>query len=239
MKYRDLRRKLIPDYAAVQYLICALGLCMAYYLTKLLNYLFRGGYDTYLDITSDLDRLIPVIPVWTVMYFLSYVFWIISYLWVSRESREMSNRLLFADMIGKFLCTAVFLIVPTTTVRPPVAEDAFAAPLLELLYVIDTPENLFPSMHCSVSWFAVRYVLKCGKIPKWYKAVAVLSTLAVFAAVLFTKQHVIIDIFGGIAVAELSIQVSDRTGLYKIYDKLDVGRFYEKRNKKGHDRSAE
>ena len=56
--------------------------------------------------------------------------------------------------------------------------------------------------------------------------------LAVFASVLFTKQHVIIDIFGGIAVAELSIQVSDRTGLYKLYNKLDVARFYEKRNAK-------
>ena len=232
MKYRELRKKLIPDYAAIQYLLCALGLCVAYYLTSLLNGIFRDGYDTYFDITSRFDRMIPAVPIWTVMYFFSYVFWIISYLWVSRESREMSNRLLFADLIGKVLCTAVFLIAPTTAERPPVAVDAFAAPLLKLLFAIDEPVNLFPSMHCSVSWFAVRYVLKCKKIPTWYKFTAVLLMLAVFASVLFTKQHVIIDIFGGIAVAELSIQVSDRTGLYKLYNKLDVARFYEKRNAK-------
>lgn len=232
MKYRNFRSKFIPDYAVIQYLLCALGLCTTYWLTRLINFILRGGPENYLDITTSLDRAIPVIPVWTVMYFISYVFWIISYLWVSKESREMSNRLLTADMLGKIICTAVFLIVPTTAARPTVPTDAFAAPLLELLYVLDSPDNLFPSMHCSVSWFAMRYVLKCRKIPKWYKITSVISTLAVFASVLFTKQHVIIDIFGGIAVAELSIQLSDRTGLHKLHDKLDVGKFYERKHDK-------
>lgn len=228
-KLISLRRRLIPDYAVIQYLICAVGLCIAYYFTRFVNFVCRDGIDTYTDLTTRLDGMIPAVPLWTVVYFLSYVFWIVSYLWVSRESREMSNRLLFSDILGKLFCTVVYIAFPTTSSRPSDFGEKTGAWMLEMLYTIDMQDNLFPSMHCSVSWFAMRYVLKCRKIPVWYKVFSVFATLAVFAAVLFTKQHVIVDIFGGIAVAELSVLICERTGAWKIYDRFDMGKFYERR----------
>ena len=76
MKFREFRKRFIPDYAVVPYLICGIGLLMAFYLTRFINYKFRGPYETFPDITSDLDRAIPVIPLWVTVYFLSYVFYL-------------------------------------------------------------------------------------------------------------------------------------------------------------------
>ena len=233
MKIVDLRRKLLPDYAVLPFILCAIGQLIAYYVTRLINYNFRGMPETFTDIASDWDKMIPVMPIWSVIYFLSYVFWAVSYIWVSRESKEMCNKMLIADMIGKLLCAVVFVAFPTTLARPTVDSTTFDGWLLNYIYSIDQPDNLLPSMHCSVSWFSARFVSKSKIIPKWYKVFAFVAAFLVFASVLFTKQHVIVDIFAGVLVAEACIQLSCRTNLYKIYDKLDLGRYYERRYGKG------
>lgn len=232
MKTVDLRRKLLPDYSVIPFLLCAVGQLIAYYLSRVINYSFRGMPETFPDIGTDLDRAIPVWPIWSTVYFLSYLFWFISYVWVSRESKEMCNRLLTADMMGKLICAVIFVIFPTTFLRPAVDTSTFDGWLLNFIYQIDQPDNLFPSMHCSVSWFSARFVFKCEKIPKWYKIFAFVAAFMVFASVLFTKQHVIIDIFAGVFVAEACTQIASRTKLHKLYDKLDIGRFYERKEKR-------
>ena len=225
MKFRDLRRKIIADYAVLPFIFCGMGLILAYGATRLVNHALRGLPEKW-------DMFIPVIPAWTVVYFLSYVFWILAYLRISKESKTMSNRLLVADIFGKIVCMAVFLIVPTTTVRPAVPDDMFLSPLLELLYFLDSPDNLFPSMHCSTSWFASRYLQRCETVSNKIKVLGWVSTGLVFLSVLFTKQHVIIDIIGGVVVAETCAIISDKSHLYKIYDKLDiVGRYYDRKVK--------
>ena len=75
-------------------------------------------------------------------------------------------------------------------------------------------------------------MFKCEKIPKWYKIFAFVAAFMVFASVLFTNQHVIIDIFAGVFVAEACTQIASRTNLHKLYDKLDIGRFYERKEKR-------
>ncbi len=231
-KYRKVRRIFINDYAVVPFILCTVALVMAYWLTRFVNYSFRGPIETFHNITTKYDNMIDPVPWWTVVYFGCYIVWIVSFLWVSKQGKDISNRMLFADMLCKLLCTAVFIIYPTTMSRPAVPEDAFASPLLELLYMIDSPDNLFPSMHCTASWFAARYPMRCSAIPKWYKAIAWVSLFLVFASVLYTKQHVIIDIFGGIIAAELCIQFSERTKLYRLFNKLDLGIILENKNER-------
>jgi hypothetical protein len=65
----------------------------------------------------------------------------------------------------------------------------------------------------------------------WYKLFSILAVLSIFASVLFTKQHVIVDIIGGVAVAEVSILLSERTKAYRLYYKLDIYDLYYGRKK--------
>ena len=67
---------------------------------------------------------------------------------------------------------------------------------IRFLYKIDAPTNLFPSIHCLVSWFCFIGIISDIKIPKWYKVISFLSALAVFVSTLTTRQHVIVDVVG-------------------------------------------
>ena len=50
--------------------------------------------------------------------------------------------------------------------------------------------------------------LCCRKVPKWYKWVNFVFSLLVCASTVLVKQHVVVDIFAGIAVAEAGLLLS-------------------------------
>lgn len=225
----SLRRKLLPDYAVIPVILWVIGQVIAFYLTRVLNHLFYGSYENYFDISLSFDSVIPVVPYWIYIYILTYAFWVVSFALICRDSKEMCCKALSAEMLGKLVCAIIFISLPTFIVRPEVEVDSLSTFLLNFIYKADTPDNLFPSMHCSISYFATRYVLKCKKIPKWYKTLSVVMTILICFSVVFTKQHVILDIPGGLFVAEICSQISDRLKLKRIYEKLDIGRFYERK----------
>ena len=44
--------------------------------------------------------------------------------------------------------------------------------------------------------------------------------ILVFASTLLTKQHVIVDVAGGILLAELCFCIGRKTNLYKVYERI-------------------
>ena len=68
--------------------------------------------------------------------------------------------------------------------------------------------TLFPSIHCLDSWLCWRFLVKIEWIPKWYKWINFLFTLLVCASTVLVKQHLLVDIFAGIAVAEIGLLLS-------------------------------
>ena len=93
------------------------------------------------------------------------------------------------------------------------------------LYSIDQPTNLFPSIHCLVSWFCFIGIKDREDIPKWYKVFSCIFAIMVFVSTQVTKQHYLVDVVGGVLIAELTFRISRRVGAY-----LYVQRFYEKIN---------
>ena len=70
--------------------------------------------------------------------------------------------------------------------------------------------NLFPSIHCLESWCCIHAAFEMKKVPNWYKGVTVVMSLGVFASTLLVKQHVLLDMFGGIAVFEAGLLLAGR-----------------------------
>ena len=81
--------------------------------------------------------------------------------------------------------------------------------------------NLFPSVHCLESWFCFRSALKQKKTPEFYKWISFFATILVFLSVLFTRQHVIADIFGAILVFELGMLFARKVSMAPIYLKIE------------------
>lgn len=175
-----------------------------------------GGWHHY-DMTSALDLQVPFLP-WTVtIYFGCYLLWALNYLLCALQSETERDRFFCADMIAKGICLVFFLLVPTTNVRPEVTGDGIWDILMRLLYQIDAADNLFPSIHCLVSWFCWIGVRKRKDIPAWYRWFSLGAAIAVCLVTLTTKQHVIADVIGGVVLAEISYFLAGFAKIRGIY----------------------
>ncbi|MBP2033582.1 membrane-associated phospholipid phosphatase [Clostridium algifaecis] len=122
-----------------------------------------------------------------------------------------------ADLLGKLICGIVYVTFPTTNIRPDIITPDVFSDMLRFLYNIDAADNLFPSIHCLVSWYCFAGLRNCKTVPYWYRYFSLFMAIMICISTLVTKQHVIIDVLGGVMLAELTWQLSSRLQLYKTF----------------------
>ena len=114
----------------------------------------------------------------------------------------------------------IFLAYPTTNTRPVIEGNGIWDLLAGWLYSIDAADNLFPSIHCLVSWFCFIAIRKNEKIPLWYRVFSCIMAVAVFVSTLTTKQHVLVDVAGGVILAQVCFILGQKTKLWHIYERF-------------------
>lgn len=182
------------------------------------------------DLTTPFDSRVPLVSEWMYIYFGCYVFWIVNYIMVARiyrDNKEKFYRFVATDMMSRLVCAVFYIGFPTTNVRPEVIVDSFSDWLLSFLYSIDQPTNLFPSIHCLVSWLCFAGIRESKKVSGWYKAFSCLFALLVVASTQFTKQHYIADAAAGLFLAEFLFWLNKRIRAFAI-----VQRFFDQLNRK-------
>ena len=181
-------------------LVCALLVNLfVYYGTRLFTH-----NGTHFYFTIPLDNQIPVIP-WTLLiYGGAYLFWGINYYLCITYEESGYNRYFIAHLIGEAVCFLTFILLPTTFDRSEAMGTGLFDRLLKLLYSIDSPDNLLPSIHCFLSWLCWIGTRKNTHIPKWYQYTSLAIAIAICISTLTVKQHVIADLVTGVLLAELS-----------------------------------
>lgn len=189
-----------------------------------------GGWYHH-NIESPVDKLIPFWPPSAFIYLGCYLFWVVNYILIARQSKKEVCQFFSADLLSRLICLIVFLVFPTTNVRPYVEPDGFWNRVMLLVYAVDAADNLFPSIHCLVSWFCYIGIRGNKTIPVWYQRFSCIMAILVCMSTLTTKQHVIIDVFGGILLAEICFRVGKQEKIYgayeRIYDKVN-GKLFRK-----------
>ena len=189
--------------------------CLAFSGTRLLN----TGWP-HVRMACALDGAIPFWP-WTVsVYVGAYVFWFFGYNLAAQPGGESAWRFLTADILGKAVCLVVFLALPTAMTRPAIPADAPLGWMLNIIYALDTPDNLFPSIHCLDSWLCWAAARSRKDLPGWVGWLFLALTLAIAVSTLTTRQHVLADVIAGLALGELCWQLAGRTGLARRYRRL-------------------
>lgn len=185
--------------------------CLIYWGTMGLN---RGR--VHYDFTTALDRMVPLVP-WTILIYLGcYLFWIVNYIMIGHQEKEAFYRFIAADLLSRLVCGIIFLLLPTTNVRPELPPDSLFTPAMQWLWSVDEASNLFPSIHCLVSWLCYVGVRGRKEIPGWYRAFSCLFAVAVFISTQTTKQHYVVDIIGAVVIAEGCFFIAHHTGIYKV-----------------------
>jgi membrane-associated phospholipid phosphatase len=146
---------------------------------------------------------------------------------IYKDNRSGFYRFVTTDMMSRIVCGVFYFLMPTTNVRPEVVGTTFADNMLRFLYSIDQPANLFPSIHCLVSWMCYIGIRGNQKVPAWYRAFSCVFALLVVVSTQTTKQHYIADAVAGILLAEILFALNKRISAYRY-----VQTFFEKINAK-------
>ena len=208
-------RHLIPSYAAFPLFFALLWNQAVYYGARIAT----ASFPHY-DLTTYFDRLIPVVPFFTSIYFLAFPFWAAGYILSVRISRDQAMTLLCGDFLSKGVCLVFFLLFPTTNTRPEIAGRGIWETLLLWLYQTDSPDNLFPSIHCLVSWLCFAGIRRQPTIPLPSQAATLFMALLVFLSTLFTRQHVIADVLGAIVIGEACYRIASLPRVRGCYGKI-------------------
>lgn len=181
--------------------------------------IIAGDWRHY-NIESSLDQKIPLWAPSVLIYFGCYLFWIANYIIIARQDKQLVCRFFSADFISRIVCMVIYLAYPTTNTRPEIPPEGFWNQIMIFLYNTDAADNLFPSIHCLVSWFCYIGLRGRKNIPLWYRAGSCAMAVLVCISTLTTKQHVIIDVIGGVALAEICFYIGKMPAIRGVYENL-------------------
>ena len=191
--------------------------CLVYFSTK---YLISPDRFIFPDMA--IDRLIPLVPPFVIIYYLSFGQWLNYYIRACMGDRDRRNRYFSGDVLAKTVCFFIFIIWPIAMRWPQLPENgSIWTRILAFTYGVDSPARAFPSLHCFYSWIAFRYALETEKGERrWIAICQLIFSLAVFATTMLIKQHYFIDVIGGIAVAEICLQIAGHSRLPELFGRL-------------------
>lgn len=211
-------KKLLPGYAILPLIFAVV-----------VNFTVYGGAQLLAfdlprhNIAGALDNRLPFIPQFLVIYVGCYLFWIVNYILIARQDKRECYQFFTADFISRIICLFFFLAFPTTNIRPDVSGPGFWNHAMRILYTLDLPLNLFPSVHCLVSWFCYIGIRRDPAVPLWYRRCSCVIAVLVFISTLAVKQHVLIDIAGAVILAETCQRLGRLPVLYRTYERIFDG----------------
>lgn len=146
-----------------------------------------------------LDRAVPLVPEWAIVYGALYLCLILLPVVVVRQD-ALIRRTIHAYLLIWITAFAFFFVLyPTAAPRPTlVSGQGFAVWGLRALYSADPPYNCFPSLHVAHSFVSA---LACSRVHRRVGILALLAATLVAFSTLFTKQHYVLDVVSGAALA--------------------------------------
>ena len=150
-----------------------------------------------------LDRFIPFVPAAVVPYLLWFVWVPGLILWFLRRHTEDFWRLFTALALGNTAALCVFAVYPTAQLRRRAlpGSDVFSA-LRQQVYRSDTPTNVCPSLHVSVSVTVLLAVLwGTAAVSRGLRRFNAGMCAAVCASTVLVGQHSCVDVFWGVVLA--------------------------------------
>ena len=145
------------------------------------------------------DASIPLWPIWAIPYLLSLIWWMGCIIWATWEmDADLYQAFVIAILAVMLVSYLIYLLYPTYVERPLLEGDNWQTELMRFIYSTDRPYNAFPSGHTYNTMLIALFWWRWRPRLRWLWAgivgVVLLSTL-------FTRQHNLPDLLGGIVLA--------------------------------------
>lgn len=151
------------------------------------------------DFTLPLDRMIPFLPE-TLPIYLALFPYVLVAAWCVRP--DAYRDFIDAILLSFIVAVGFFLMLPAAVHRPDPAliTNFLLRQRFTHMYVVDAGHCTFPSLHIATAVVAMRVLAHRGRLALGLGALICLSTLTV-------KQHALLDVVGGTALALLACAV--------------------------------
>lgn len=151
------------------------------------------------------DDYIPFIEIFIIPYLLWFGYVALAIAWFFFKDVQDFYKICTFLFVGM----TVFLVISTVYpnghyLRPRVFErDNIFISMVKGLYMIDTPTNLFPSIHVYNSLGVHLAVMHSEKLKekKWIRRISFVLMCTIIASTMFLKQHSVFDVVTGCVMA--------------------------------------
>ena len=183
------------------------GLLLLYFPFYLaaFSYLEKRVPDQLHIIDCAIDRYIPFVEVFIIPYLLWFAYIAVAGIYFFFREKESFCKLMCFGMIGMTIFIIVSYVYPNgLELRPDTfIRDNIFIQLTRMIYSMDTPTNVLPSIHVYNSIGAMAAIAHSTSLKK-HRGVQigsyVLGILIIFSTV-FLKQHSITDVIAALAMA--------------------------------------
>nr|WP_296265894.1 phosphatase PAP2 family protein [uncultured Merdimonas sp.] len=171
------------------------------------TYLEKRTNVQYTMVHSPLDSYIPFVEYFVVPYLLWFVFIAVTGLYFFFTEKQSFYRMAAFTITGMTLFLIICTFFPNAqNLRPHTfAHDNIFVDMVKIIYSMDTPTNVLPSLHVFNSLgaaIAVAHSNRLKRHPAVRYGAYLLASLIILSTV-FLKQHSVTDVFAAFAMAIL------------------------------------
>jgi membrane-associated phospholipid phosphatase len=148
------------------------------------------------DLSTPWDRRLPFVPAFIWPFCFTYVLVLLPVVLV-RDARLMARGTMAFAVLVASSCL-LFILIPVTVPRPAAIPPSLSGSLVAAMFAADRPVCGFPSLHVSASVLTVAILFR---VRRRVGLIALPLAVATSVSTLFIKQHVILDVVGGVALA--------------------------------------
>ncbi|MGH4120003.1 phosphatase PAP2 family protein [Clostridium sp.] len=179
-----------------------------------LNNTERGVYD----LTTDLDRVLPLIKIFIIPYMTLWFFLAICFVYLCYKNRNVYYKIMITLCLCYVVTFITYYFFQTTVPRPLVTGDDIFSKLIIFTYNSDAPFNCFPSIHVITAYLAMKGINATDAMKRIKFPVNIVGFLIIISTE-FVKQHVIMDIFFAIILCDVLLNCTNYVqAQYNLYN---------------------
>lgn len=203
----------IPQYSIVYVLVYLFFVSFCFFVPGLLNKKYVFIYYLF---ETEIDRLIPFLPIFIIPCILFFPFFIVGPFYISLCNRHVFIRFIASAVVGSILSCVTFFVRPSCTSFCINYNNTFLGFIFLFFSKFGLRGVNFPSIVSFLSFLIFIAANNCIS-RRDVKSVFFVLTLLICFSSIFVKWFTILDITGGVVLAEISWAISNNSRLLKLF----------------------
>ena len=204
----------VQEKTKVFFLLTLLPFALIYFA---IQYFVTGaGYN----LLTDLDHAIPFNShfIWIYHTFIPVIAVTLIFL---LKKKDLFIRATAALLIATIILAFFYIVFPSFYPRGNFIDtQSISGYVVDLTRQLDGAHNTFPSSHVTFSWLATFFISlsACAKRNSWIKVGYIVWAILISISTLAVKQHYIVDVLAGFALAYVCFHLARKLKLDKLID---------------------